>query len=846
MADAASNLPLPLLGASKDKASCFHCGLPVASGGNYAVRIAGVTRRMCCPGCQAVAQAIADAGLSEYYHHRSALPSGAAEAVPKFLRHAQAYDLPEVQQSFVRQEHDAIREASVILEGIVCAACIWLNERHIAALPGVLSAQINYSTRRARIRWDNRAIRFSDILRAIAQIGYTAHPFDPRRQEQIFFAERKAMLQRLFVAGMGMSQVMMYAIPVYLARDGEMPADIAQLMRLASLALTLPVITYSSWPFFQGAWRDLKRRRTGMDVPVALGVGSAFLASLWATLQGAGEVYYDSITMFVFFLLCGRFLELGARRKSAEAAETLAQLTPAVASRLHDYPNSQANEQVAVSQLRLGDYVLIRPGEAVPADGKIERGASEVDEALLTGESKPIAKCVGDTLTGGAMNMANPLVMKVERLGEDTMLSTILRLLDRAQSEKPRIAQTADRVAGWFVMALLLIAAGVAFAWYVIDPSRAFWITVSVLVVSCPCALSLATPAALTAATGTLTKLGLLVTRGHALETLAKTTHFVFDKTGSLTFGRMTLLNIVPLRKSQQDILLLTAAQLELGSEHPIAQALLAAVPPTSRHNLPAAPAVQHLPGNGIEGTIAGRRYRIGKPAFVAALHHQPLPPGLLEGDVTTVTLGDEEGWLAWMTLGDRIRPEAHTLITALKNLGKQICLLSGDHAGAAQRVADSLGIACVEADMSPQNKFEFVHRLQSEGAVVAMLGDGVNDAPVLAAAQVSIAMGNGAQLAQTSADMVLLSENLIHLADGLKIAIKTSVIIRQNLAWALLYNVLALPLAALGYVTPWMAGVGMSLSSLLVVLNALRVLDHPSSHPRVPRGFLSWAARTR
>lgn len=841
-AQAESSYALPF----EKQQACFHCGLAPLSRADYAVRIAGVMRPMCCLGCQAVAQAIVDGGLSEYYRHRTALPPGATEVVPDFLRQAEMYDLPQVQQSFVRQEQGEIREASLILQGIVCAACIWLNERHIAALPGVLSAQVNYSTRRARVRWDNSRVRLSEILRAIAQIGYTAHPFDPNRQEQVFLAERKAALRHLFVAGLGMSQVMMYAVPVYLAGKGEMSADIEQLMRLASLILTLPVMLYSSWPFFQGAWRDLKRRRAGMDVPVALGVGSAFLASLWATIQGVGEVYYDSITMFVFFLLCGRFLEMAARRKSAEAAEDLVKLIPAVASRMNGYPASHADERVAVSQLQPGDYVLIRPGEIIPADGKIEQGASEVDESLLTGESRSIAKLAGDNITGGAMNMASPLVMRVERLGQDTVLSAILRVLDRAQAEKPHIARTANRVASWFVLALLLIAAGVAFAWYLIEPARAFWITVSVLVVSCPCALSLATPAALTAATGRLTKLGLLLTRGHALETLAKTTHFIFDKTGSLTFGRMTLLDVMPLGNMKRDAILMLATQLEQRSEHPIAKALLAELPQTQRRDLQTVQALQHTAGSGIEGVIAGRRYRIGKPAFVGSLHYQSLPPQLLEGDATTIMLGDEAGWLARITLGDRIRPEAYALVHALKRKGKQVCLLSGDHAGAAQRVADSLGIACVQSGMSPQDKFEFVRGLQSQGAVIAMLGDGVNDAPVLAAAQVSIAMGGGAQLAQTSADMVLLSENLMHLADGLKIATKTARIIRQNLAWAVLYNLLALPLAALGYVTPWMAGIGMSLSSLLVVLNALRLMDRQKSQTRRHPGFNRLATSER
>jgi Cu2+-exporting ATPase len=787
---------------------------------------------MCCRGCQAVAEAIVDGGLVDYYRHRTA-KSGtaapdAADVVPEWLRQAKLYDLPEVQRSFVRQEAGEVREASLILEGIVCAACVWLNERHISGLPGVLSVEINYSTHRARVRWDNARIKLSEILHAVAAIGYTAHPFDPGRQEQIFLKERQAALRRLFIAGIGMMQVMMYAVPVYIAGgDGSMPPWIENIMRWASLALTLPVVGYSAWPFFLGAWRDLKLRQAGMDVPVALGVGAAFTASVYATLTGGGEVYFDSVTMFVFFLLSGRFLEMGARRKAADAAEKLVKMQPAMASRLSAYPSTQADELVAVSSLSAGEYLLIRPGESVPADGVVEQGGSRVDESLLTGESRPVTKNVGGRLIAGTINVDSPLVMRVEGLGQDTVLSGIVRLLDRALAEKPALAQVADRVAGWFVLALLLIAVGTGVAWYFIEPARALWITVAVLVVSCPCALSLATPAALTAATGSLTRLGLLTTRGHALETLAKASHFVFDKTGTLTHGKMSLLETIALGESGRERCLALAAALERASEHAIANAIAAAVSVDSCEQCEVGETT-NLPGSGVEGKIADRRYRLGRPAFVAELCGSPVPDALVrERDgATVVALGDENGWLALFALGDTLRPDAASLVKGLQQRGKTVVLLSGDQEDAAQGVARQLGIKTVRAAMTPQGKLDFVRGLQREGAVVAMVGDGVNDAPVLAAAGVSIAMGGGTQVARASADMILLSEHLPHLLAGVDIAVKTSRIIRQNLAWAFVYNLIAIPLAALGYITPWMAGIGMSASSLLVVLNALRLVE--------------------
>jgi Cu2+-exporting ATPase len=815
---------------------CFHCGQPIPQNTHCPVEIEHVSREMCCRGCQAVAQAIVDGGLADYYRHRTAKSGTAAldasDVVPEWLRQAKLYDLPEVQHSFVRQEAGDVREASLILEGIVCAACVWLNEHHISSLPGVLSVEVNYSTHRARVRWDNARIRLSEILHAVAAIGYTAHPFDPGRQEQLFQKERQAALRRLFIAGIGMMQVMMYAVPMYLAADdGSMPSWIENMMRWASLVLTLPVVGYSAWPFFLGAWRDLKLRQAGMDVPVALGVGAAFLASVYATLAGEGEVYFDSVSMFVFFLLSGRFLEMGARRKAADAAEKLVKLQPAMANRLVDFPASWSDELVSVSALSLGEHVLIRPGEAVPADGLVEQGASQVDESLLTGESRPVAKVGGERLIAGTVNVDSPLVMRVDGLGQDTVLSGIVRLLDRAMAEKPALAQLADRVAGWFVLALLLIAAVTGMLWYFIEPARAFWITVAVLVVSCPCALSLATPAALTAATGSLTRLGLLTTRGHALETLARATHFIFDKTGTLTHGKMSLLEVVPLGALTRPQCLRLAAALEHASEHAIARALSAAV--EGDDQALAASETVNLPGSGVEGVIDGRRYRLGRPQFAAELGGGAMPDAALlqRNGATTVALADESGWLALFVLGDTLRPDAAELVAGLTRRGKAVVLLSGDQEDAARQVARELGIQLVRAAMTPQGKLDYVRELQCEGAVVAMVGDGVNDAPVLAAADVSIAMGGGTQVARASADMILLSEHLPHLLSGLDIAVRTQRIIRQNLAWAFAYNLLAIPLAALGYITPWMAGIGMSASSLLVVLNALRLVQSDTAN---------------
>lgn len=774
---------------------------------------------MCCPGCAAVAQAIVDAGLQEFYRHRSAPARRPEELVPLQLRALDLYDRADVQRDFVRQTEDSTREAALILEGITCAACVWLSERHVGALAGVLEFRVNFSTHRATVRWDNQVVQLSAILKAIREIGYLAHPFDPGRQESLQRQEKSAALRRLAVAGLGAMQVMMLAVALYAGEDQGLEPGMKDFLRWISLVIATPVVCYAGAPFFRGAWRNLRAHTLGMDVPVALAIGLAFVASAWATWQGAAEVYFDSVCMFVFFLLTGRFLEMNARHKAGQISEELVRIVPTTARRVRE----GLEQAVAVGDLVSGDRVRVKPGETVPADGRVVVGASSVDESLLSGESLPVPKSVGDVVIAGSVNGDGPLELEVERVGADTVLSAIVRLLDRAQAERPRIAAVADRVAAWFVAAVLLVAAGVAGWWLAHEPQQALWITVAVLVVTCPCALSLATPAAITAATGQLTRNGLLTTRGHAVETLGRVTHVVFDKTGTLTVGSLRLAGVVPAADASTDQCLALAAALEQQSEHPIGIAIVAAWA-RAGGELPPVVEIRNSPGRGVEGISEGRRVRVGTPAFVAELAGAPL--GEEAHDRTTVYLADESGVLGRFRFTDRPRPDARDTVAGLQALGIQVVLLSGDRPLAVQAVAELVGIGLAQGGLEPAAKMAVIEQLQETGAVVAMVGDGINDAPVLARSQVSVAMGSGTQLAQASADMVLLSERLAPLVEGIRLARRTLAIIRQNLAWALGYNAVALPLAAMGWVQPWMAAIGMSLSSLLVVLNALRLRE--------------------
>jgi Cu2+-exporting ATPase len=796
---------------------CYHCGLPVPDNLNLFVTIEGKAQPMCCHGCQAVAQAIVDAGLPDFYKHRTSHAPTGQELVPDFIQQTTVYDNPAIQKRFVRYEDEHIREAALILEGITCAACVWLNERHLRTLPGVIDVQVNYSTHRARVRWDESRIHLSDILQAVSRIGYIAHPYDPARQQEVLDRERKQHLRRIGVAGVLGMQVMMLSIALYAGAWYGMEPEFKLLFYWINFILTAPILLYAAQPFFKSAWRDVRHGQAGMDVPVTLGISLAFIGSLWTTLSGNhGHVYYDSIAMFVFFLLTGRYFELVARQRSAQAAESLVHLVPSMATRL----GAEGEELVLVADLVVGDRVLIRPGENIPADGTILEGYSSVDESLLTGESYPLTKKPGQPLIAGTVNIDNPLKMQVDKIGADTVLSHILRLLERAQTEKPALTQLADRVASWFVLGVLLLALGVAVYWWHVNPEAWLAITLSVLVVTCPCALSLATPTAITAATSTLTRAGLLTTRGHALESLARATHFVFDKTGTLTDGRLRLLDTHTFADFSPADCLQYAVALERQSEHPIARALIEAC---SKEGM-SATKVTNYPGAGMQGEIAGKRYFVGTPAFISTQTGLKVEHLQSEGK-TLVLFADVHRVYCAFLFADEIRAGAGELVQSLQQQGKSVSLLSGDHALAAQRVAKAVGIEEVGYALSPADKLQAVKSLQEKGEIVAMIGDGVNDAPVLAQAQVSIAMGGGTQVARASADMILLTEQLPNLLIGINTARQTLKIIRQNVAWAIGYNLLALPAAAVGWVAPWMAAIGMSFSSLLVVANALRLV---------------------
>lgn len=900
--------------------NCFHCDEPVDRPGTWRACIEGSEREMCCAGCKAVAEAIEAAGLSDYYRTRTqparaataadgataldawddrdilariSRPAPAASGATRDDRnHADAIPRHRVADAGARAPdsgHAALREATLLVDGLRCGACVWLLEQTLLREPGVVDVRVQLAGERVHVRWDPERTPLSGLLAAIARVGYIARPFAAQEREQQIRRTSKALFRRLFIATLAMMQVMMYAFPSYIAAPGDIEPGHESLLRWASLLLTIPVVFYSATPFLAGAWRDLRARSPGMDVPVAIGILAAFAASVQATLTGRGEVWFDSVTMFVCLLLAARYLEWIARRRAGQAIDALTAGTPETVERLD--PVTGAGERVPVTRLVPGDHFRVATGERVGVDARIVDGHTAIDASLLTGESRALTRAPGDEIPGGAINAGNPITALAVRASEDSAISTIERLATRAAAARPRLADLSGQVARIFVSALLLLAVAVWLVWMQIDPARATPIAIAVLVVSCPCALSMAVPAALAAATGTAIRRGMLIARPDALEQIARCTDVVFDKTGTLTEGRPQLVAIEALpvdpaatrhvypadsatdrpaatdrveadRSPQldRDRILALCAALEAGQSHPLATVIRAAAADLAAPPAFLASDIRTRPGMGVEARIGRHRYRLGSRRWVAEWHpalgcdenrEEPalvpaagakatpatttaptaLPPvssgnGPREPEETesSVWLVDELRPLARLHLRDRLRDEAAEVVAALTARGLRVHLLSGDRSEAVQSVARELGIERATGDATPADKLACVRALQAEGRRVLMVGDGINDAPVLAAADMSVAVGEATSLARTAAGIVLLDASLHGLPALHTLALRTRRVVRQNLGWALAYNSIAIPAAAFGWVPPWLAALGMTGSSLTVVLNALRL----------------------
>ena len=801
---------------------CYHCGSDTEAESSLHADLGGIRRPFCCTGCMAVAQTIYGEGLESFYQRQVSAGERpdyllAGNELPEAL---EVYKDPALQERFVKILDTGFAETILSLEKIRCAACVWLCEHHLQRVFGVDDVQINYVTLKAIVRFDPLKIGIPKILYEVQRIGYLAWPYEPSELALRSKRERRNLLFRLGVALLGMMQVMMYAWPIYTDSIDLSPEN-NLLLNWTSWLLTVPVILYSAAPIFASAWRSMgsfgKTRSLGMDVPIALALGMAFTVGTVNLLVGDGPSYFDSITMFVAFTLGARYIELIARQDAQSGSEALSKQLPASCERYLDYPKTTNVERIPVVRCVVGDRVRVGPGEIIPADGVLLDHHTSISEALLTGESKPVHKSSGDRLFAGTHNIQNSIAMEITAVGQTTRLAGIAILLDRALQAKPPMLGLAEVWAGRFVLLLIIAAIISSATWLMVEPSRAWPVMLGVLVASCPCALSLAIPTALAAAQGALTKIGLFVIHGRALEGLSKANTLVMDKTGTLTIGEPRLQTITLLRDgmSENEALAL-AVGMEEGQNHPLGLALSQAL-----HERSLSPhrflsrSDNHL-GKG----LSNQNYRLGKADWAGV----QVIPASFDALYSDVYLSDDQGPIARFSFLDRPREGVDALLQYAQAHQIDVHLLSGDTQETVEAWAHYHGITQYRGGASPEEKYEFIRQLQIEGRKVCAIGDGVNDAPFLAKADISIAMGSGAPLAAAGADAVLVSASFETLVKAFSLAHRTQRIIRQNLLWAFIYNLTIIPLAIMAWINPWVAGIGMASSSLLVTLNAWRL----------------------
>ena len=786
-------------------AACYHCGEPLPDLPVHQ-QWEGVEQAFCCQGCAAAAEWIRHSDLGDYYQLRSA----AAMRVGTEPQDLSIWDRDELLDEHSHRIEGG-REIILLTDGMRCAACAWLIDRALAREDGVLDSTANAVTGRIRISWDPQRAALSQLLQRLSLLGYRPYLAGGEASERARLADRRRWLLRLGIAGLGAFQAMMLAEALYLDVNNTMPVPTRDFFRWLTFLVSTPVVFYSGWPFLIGAWRELRNRHLGMDTLIASSTLLAYFASLVETIRGGPHVWYDAAVMFVFLLLAARMLEQRARNIATAQVDALARARPAFATRERA---DGERESVPLTALQIDDIVRVAAGESVPADGVLLDTQAMLEEALLTGESSPVSKAVGAPVYAGTICREHPARLRVTEVGSATRLSQLARLVDQAQAHRPPIAQVADRIGSRFVAGLLLCAVAVYVFWHFHQPERAFEVTLALLVISCPCALSLSVPAALAAAHGALARLGVLATRPDALETLSKATDIVFDKTGTLSDAQPGLGSVEVFGDLQARDALAIAAALERDSGHPIAAAFAVAARADQQ-----AQQVETVTGRGVQGRLAGVHWYLGRADFAAGRE-----------DDGFLWLGDGQRGVARFSLHESPREDADSALRELQAQGLQVHLASGDGAEAVQRLADTLGITQAHARQTPEDKLALVRGLQAQGRIVAMVGDGLNDAPVLAGADVSLAMGEGAPLAQRAADLVLTGATLMRIPAAILLARRTRAIIVQNLGWAMAYNLIALPVAAMGWVTPWLAALGMALSSLIVTVNALRLTRTPRS----------------
>lgn len=808
------------------EALCFHCQSSVPTGSNITVRVADAEQPLCCTSCLAAVQFIHELKLDAYYQYRDQCGISPMEEIssaqPDHARLEQATTVLA----------DGRRRTALVIPDLRCVACVWLLEQVLGRETGVSEVNVNYATRRLNVVYE-APLSASLLAERIAALGYSVRADVPDERREAFADARRSLLLRLGIAGIGMMQIMMFSMASYFS-NGTMEAEYQTLMRWASLALTTPVVFYSAWPFHRSAWYALKNRTLIMDVPVSVSILAAWLLSTVNTVTSGPEVYFDTASMFTFFLLIGRFVELLSRHHFQQSQDLLEYLLPETAQRLRSSDAGQAaaasaedDISTALSALKAGDLLRVQPGQTMPADGYVVHGSSGVSEAAFTGEPLPQFKEAGARVLAGSINHDGELIIRVKCAADEFVIRNIAQLQEQASSYRPRWAQLSDRISQWFVAAILSIAAGAALFWYQAGNPEFIVIALTVLVVACPCALSLATPVAYSIACTTLREAGVVIKHGAFLERAAATTSVVFDKTGTLTEASLSIDRVVPVGDCSAEECLALASALESFSEHPIALAF------DAPHHF-AAHNSEVVAGSGVRAEINGHHYRIGLPAFALCSFEQtqeqeqgqdqPQAPGAGHW----ILLSRDNAALAWFCLKDRVRADAADTVQTLQAGAISTAVLTGDRSMSAAQISAQFGVAQVKTSMSPADKVEALRQMQRSERVM-MVGDGINDTAAMAAADTSLAVMPRDSFVQGSADAMLLGSKLMMVPRILTFARKCRRIIRQNVVWSVSYNLTVIPFALMGLVPPWMAALGMSMSSLLVVSNAsrLRRMEH-------------------
>ncbi len=808
--------------------ACYHCGLDLPAAGTIHATIKNEKRGFCCNGCAQVCTIIHDSGLDSFYQHAPQFRQwDTPEEAPE---DAKIFDDPQIQADFVRQDSDGTYQADLLVHGIHCPACIWLIEQTLRQIDAVVHAEVSLTRRRLRLRWKPESMQLSEAILAMGRIGYQAIPYEEDLEQKANKEHRQDLLFRMAFAGFVFANVMTAAVCLYGGDFFGIEEKWRAVFQWYSMVLTFTGILYSGRSFFTSAWKAIKTRKPNMDLPISIGITVSFVWSSSITIfqtQGfEGHVYFDSVSMFVFLILVGRFLESSARETAGSTTRHLLALLPRSARKM----NHGHEELIPLRSIQKGDILRIKPGDRLPVDGEVINGLSEIDEAIISGESRPVSKKEGDQVIGGTLNISGQLLIKATHLGHESVLSQIVELVEQAQDSKVKIQNLADKIVPWFVTIILSLAAITFLFWFSrADLAFAIMATVTVLIITCPCALGLATPMSISIGAGLAGKLGILIKRGGALEEMLNLDHVVFDKTGTLTQGELNVQHHVCLIEGEAK-LWSAVRTLEQASEHPLAEAIVNA--------LAAYPVIQNLTdfnntaGRGVSGDVNGLQLHVGSLGWALA-YKVHIPDHVMEAieaeehkGFTIVAVFDEKQLLAWIALGDALRPEAAQVIQTLQQQGIGISLLTGDRQGSAEAIVTQLqDIQPIQviAEVLPHEKADKIKQLQGQGLTIGMVGDGVNDAPALTQANVGIAMGQATDISAHAADVVLLG-GLDKLTIAFNLSKQTMKTIKQNLAISLTYNILVIPLAMAGMVHPLFAAIAMPTSSLLVVGNALLI----------------------